>query len=280
MEAFRKTVHDWILHTDPGPEFRSALRQRLQKRFGADGSYGVFVRSDTNVEDEPGFSGAGLNLTVPNVVGFDNIVSAIQQVWASPFSARAFAWRRTAMAASVHVYPAILLLKSVNVEKSGVLVTKDIDSGNRDWLSVAVNEGVGGAVSGQAAESLRINRRTGEVRLMAEASAPFRQQLNPGGGMIKLRASGDDQILQPDEIRKLVAFADSLPHRFPPIVDAQGRPVPADVEFGFLEGKLWLFQIRPFLESASTRADAYLRSMDSARRTRADEVVLLDAVPK
>jgi phosphoenolpyruvate synthase/pyruvate phosphate dikinase len=38
-------------------------------------------------------------------------------------------------------------------EKSGVMVTADVDTGSRDWLSVAVNEGVGGAVDGQATES-------------------------------------------------------------------------------------------------------------------------------
>ena len=53
------------------------------------------MRSDTNVEDLAGFTGAGLNLTLPNVVGFDNLVRAISQVWASPFTARAFAWRQS-----------------------------------------------------------------------------------------------------------------------------------------------------------------------------------------
>ncbi len=37
-----------------------------------------------------------------------------------------------------------------------MLVTQDIDTGDRDVISVAVNEGLGGAVDGQAAESLRI----------------------------------------------------------------------------------------------------------------------------
>ena len=45
-----------------------------------------------------------------------------------------------------HVYPAVLLMLSVDADKSGVLVTQDIDTGSPQWLSVAVNEGVGGAV--------------------------------------------------------------------------------------------------------------------------------------
>ena len=48
----------------------------MAKEFGADFRGGVFIRSDTNVEDLPGFTGAGLNLTLFNIVGFDNVVKA------------------------------------------------------------------------------------------------------------------------------------------------------------------------------------------------------------
>ena len=36
-----------------------------------------------------GFTGAGLNLTLPNVVGYENLLAGIADVWASPFTARA-----------------------------------------------------------------------------------------------------------------------------------------------------------------------------------------------
>ena len=69
----------------------------MARAFGADFKGGVFVRSDTNVEDLPGFTGAGLNLTLPNLVGFDNLVKGITEVWASPYTARAWAWRQSHM---------------------------------------------------------------------------------------------------------------------------------------------------------------------------------------
>ena len=244
-EAFRRELEEWILDADPGESFRAGLRAAMQKTFGTQ-PYGVFVRSDTNVEDLPGFTGAGLNLTVANVVGLDNVMKAIARVWASPFSERAFAWRQSHMDHPEHVYPAILLLRSVPSEKSGVMVTQDIDSGDRNWLSVAVNEGVGGAVDGQAAESLRINKKTGETRMLAQATAPTRRVLNPRGGVTKIPVSGDSRVLKPHEIERLVKLARGLPQRFPAIRDAAGRPAPADIEFGFVGGKLRLFQIRPF----------------------------------
>ncbi|MEE8343126.1 MAG: PEP/pyruvate-binding domain-containing protein [Gammaproteobacteria bacterium] len=262
-EAFRKKLYDWILHADPGKAFRDRLRKEMTKTFGKDGSYGVFVRSDTNVEDLGGFTGAGLNLTVVNVVGFDNTVEAISRVWASPFMARSFAWRQALMSQPEHVYPAVLLLRSVPAEKSGVLVTQDIDTGNSGWLSVAVNEGVGGAVDGQAAESLRINTATGDVKLLAQATAPVRRRINPQGGIDKVPVSGSDHVLTKSDVKALIQLAKELPKRFPTIVDAKGNPAPADIEFGFLNGELKLFQIRPFLESQRATGGEYLKSLDS-----------------
>ncbi|MGI9303781.1 MAG: PEP/pyruvate-binding domain-containing protein [Gammaproteobacteria bacterium] len=261
-QAFRAQLQDTILQTNSGGEFRRKLRAAMEAVFGANGTYGVFVRSDTNVEDLPGFTGAGLNLTVPHVVGYEKLFEAISRVWASPFSERAFAWRQGQMDKPEHVYPAVLIMRSVPVEKSGVMVTRDIDSGDPDWISLAVNEGVGGAVDGQAAESLRVSITSGEMRVLASATAPLRRILKRKGGIARVPVSGEPAVLSKDEIARLIALARELPERFPPIVDAQGKPAPADIEFGFLEGKLKLFQIRPFLESADARGSDFLNSLD------------------
>jgi hypothetical protein len=217
---------------------------------------------------------------LPNVVGFDKVLEAIPQVWASPFTARAFAWRQSHMEHPEHVYPAVLLLKSVPNDKSGVMVTQDIDTGDRSILSVAVNEGVGGAVDGQSAESLRIDTRDGSVRVLAMATAPWRRNPAPSGGIVRLPASGSDTVLQPAEIQQLVVFARELPQHFPPITDDAGNPAPADIEFGFLDGKLHLFQIRPFLESRQARGSGYLSQMDQALQGNLDRIVVMHEVPK
>ncbi|TXS96241.1 phosphoenolpyruvate synthase [Parahaliea maris] len=277
-ERFRAELYDLVVTSEMSPAFRDMLRQAYTRAFGED-SPGVFVRSDTNVEDLPGFTGAGLNLTLPNVVGFDNLLRSIHRVWASPFSARAFAWRQAHMSQPEHVYTSILLLESVASDKSGVMVTQDIDSGRHDVISVAVNEGLGGAVDGQAAESLRVSLQTGAVKVLATATAPWRRVPDPRGGILQLPASGSDTVLQPHEIDTLVEFARVLPQRFPAITDEQGHPAPADVEFGFEGGELRLFQLRPFLESRQAQGIAYLQGME-ARLADIDAVtVALDEVP-
>jgi hypothetical protein len=179
-----------------------------------------------------------------------------------------------------HVYPAVLLLNSVPNDKSGVMVTQDIDTGARNIISVAVNEGVGGAVDGQAAESLRINLDDGSVLLLATATAPWRRKPTLKGGVDKLPASGTDQVLKPDEIKQLIVFAKELPSRSPEIVDDQGNPAPADVEYGFLNGKLMLFQLRPFLESRKARGSTYLSDMDEALASNRGKSVSMQEIPQ
>jgi len=262
-EALRAEIYDTILRTDPGPQFRDRLRAAMAKEFGAGFQGGVFVRSDTNVEDLPGFTGAGLNLTLPNVVGFEAVMKALASVWASPYTPRAWAWRQAHMRGPEHVYPAVLLMQTVPAEKSGVMITQDVDTGDRGVLSLAVNEGVGGAVEGQAAESLRVRTSDARVRLMAVATAPTRMVPQASGGVALLPATGAETLLQAAEIRALIDFAAQIPKQFPQL-DANGGLAAADVEFAFVGGKLWLLQIRPFNESRQARGSQYLAGMDRA----------------
>jgi hypothetical protein len=279
IRQFLQYMREWILNADPGEDFRSRLRDAMVETFGPDGTYGVFVRSDTNVEDLSGFTGAGLNLTVPNVVGFDNVLEAIRRVWASPFTERAYRWRQAYMETPEHLYASVLLLKSVPAEKSGVMVTVDVDSGQAGWLTVAVNEGVGGAVSGQTAEELRIDTNTGRVRLMGHATEPYKRVILKEGGMAKIPASGSEAVLNERDIKILMDFAASVSDRFPILKDAEGNPVPADIEFGFYNDELVLFQIRPFLESSRARQNLYLNRLDQSLQDKYMTVVDLDEIP-
>jgi phosphoenolpyruvate synthase/pyruvate phosphate dikinase len=279
VTAFVTRLRAWIEHADPGPAFRDQLARSLRERFGADGSYGVFVRSDTNVEDLPGFTGAGLNLTVSNVVGVQKVLEAIRRVWASPFTERAYGWRQAHMEQPEYVFPAVVVQQSFPSEKSGVMVSTDVTAGEPGWITVAVNEGVSGAVDGQAAESLRVSMQTGETRLLAQATAPQRNVLAPRGGIAQEPASGTDEVLKPAEIAQLVALARELPKRVATLRGEGGATYPADVEFAFRDGRLTLLQIRPFVESRAAQRNGYLLSLDAGARERASLLVALDVPP-
>lgn len=272
-------IRSWILQTDPGDLFKKDLEATLKKTLGPDGSYGVFVRSDTNVEDLPGFTGAGLNLTVPHVVGFKNILEAVKLVWASPFTERSFGWRHAFLENPEHVYTSVLLLKTVPVEKSGVLITKNMETEEANWLTIAVNEGIGGAVSGQTAEELRINMDTAQVILLSQATEPKKRVVLETGGIDKTEASGKNKILTSTEIQLLINFARQLPDRFPILRDDQGKIVAADVEFGFLNNRLVLFQIRPLIDDFKSQNDQYLNSMDEKLKIKEKRMVNLKRIP-
>lgn len=277
--AFLARLRSWIGSTELDPEFLRSLRQALETQFGAQGSFGVFVRSDTNVEDLPGFTGAGLNLTVPHVVGFTAIVQAIRDVWASPFTERAFGWRQALMDQPEHVYAAVLLHQTVPAQLSGVMITADLETGDPAFVTVAVNEGVGGGVEGQAAESLRIALDNGAVELLASATESRRRVVQAGGGTVLEPASGAERLLTPKLIDQLLEVARQLPSKYPQLVDAQGRRAPADVEFAIADGKLYLNQIRPFLQSDRARRNAFLLELDRELSTHADRQVDLRAAP-
>jgi hypothetical protein len=278
VARFLTRLRAWIAGVDPGEEFLAQLRRHLS-RFGPDGSFGVFVRSDTNVEDLPGFTGAGLNLTVANVVGYDNIVRAIHEVWASPFTERAYGWRQSHMETPEFVFPAVVIQRSFPSEKSGVMVTADVDTGRMDRLSIAVNEGVGGAVEGQATESLLVDA-DGGVRFQAQATAPQKAVLSRTGGIDHAPASGSDEVLKEPEIAQLVQLSVEVPMRFETLRTETGQPVPADIEFAFREGRLTLLQIRPFVESKSAQRNSYLQQLDAAFAQRGSTAVDLRGIPE
>lgn len=226
------------------PEFEKELIGKLRETFGADRSYGAFVRSDTNAEDLPEFSGAGLNRTVVNVVGEREVLAALREVWASPFAERAYQWRARALENTGDVYPSVVILKTVPVDKSGVIATMDLEAGDTSAITVNVSEGIAAVVDGGVAESLLL-RADGSVRLLQQARNPYRKVVRPEGGLANVPASGSDTVLQPDEIFQLRRMIADVERQYPPELGPDGNKLPWDIEFGFEKGALRLFQIRP-----------------------------------
>lgn len=270
LEAVRKAVSELMLK----PELAASLKTLLGETFGQNDSYGLFVRSDTNAEDLPAFTGAGLNLTIPNVVGLDNQLAAVVKVWASVYTQRAMAWRTRILSNPEAIFASVLLMKSVPSEKSGVLVTTDLLSG-REGLTVSVAWGVGGAVDGESAAS-SVLRPDGSHVLLAEAKAPYRRMLAAEGGVVWQPAPAGP-LLDQAEMQALRTLANEVMDRYPPAFDNAGKALPWDIEFAFADGKLWLLQIRPLVQRGSVEADAvvnrYIPVKAEANQVSLDHVV-------
>lgn len=255
------------------PEARKTLIRTMAAEFGDQPGYGLFIRSDTNVEDLPGFSGAGLSETIANVVGTDAQLAGIAQVWASVLSQRSVAWRANLMKNPERIYASVLLMQSVPADKSGVLVTTDLVSYGKG-LTVSAAWGVGGAVAGEVAETLVLLPGGGQ-RLIHEAKAPFRRALSVQGG-IDWRPAADGAVLTADEKRQLRELAVEVTRKYKPVFGPDEKAMPWDIEFGFVDGKLALFQIRPLVERGYVRAARVVRLFSGPLVSGSDDVVQLD----
>jgi hypothetical protein len=231
---------------------------------GALGTVPVFLRSDTNMEDLADFTGAGLNKTVFNVVAEEAILKGIREVWASPYTERSYRWRQRYLLNPENVFPSILIIPSVDVDYSGVMITKGVTSGDPDDITVAFSRGAGGAVDGQSAESYLL-RKDGRFILQAPARERLYRQLPDTGGSRMLTATFDRPVLSPENLVDLYVLGQEVERVMP---SASGMPNdgPYDVELGFQDDKIWLFQIRPFVENTRAQASEYLQTISPAKR--------------
>ncbi|MDX1741770.1 MAG: PEP/pyruvate-binding domain-containing protein, partial [Rhodothermales bacterium] len=262
LANLRSAIEAMPLHAD----FVAEVRARFSAIFGAPvGSAAVFVRSDTNMEDLKDFTGAGLNLTVPNVVSETDLLRAVRRVWASPYRERGYRWRQKYLLNPEDVYPSLLILRSVNVDRSGVMITTGISSGNRSHATIAFNRGVGGAVDGQAAESYLLTD-AGPV-LESPAREPRYTVLPSSGGVERRITSFNRRILSEDDLNALASLAQEIRQKLPgtPGIETQG---PFDVELGFIGDEMRLFQTRPFVENRAAASTLYLSAMDTRTTSR------------
>ncbi len=280
LEVIRYSIEQSPL----SPELRAAIKDGLDKNGllrgpGNNDTTGCFVRSDTNVEDLDSFNGAGLNLTIFNMGSLDDIYSGLREVWASPFELRSFSWRQTLIDQPLWVLPSVVILQSVPSDKSGVLVTCDIENGDRTKMVIATSEGVGGAVDGTSAETLRWS--PAKVDVLTLYKSAWKNALLPNGGSRVVPSSGKDEVLSPKEVEEIVAAGKAIDQKLEPARDSQGRPRPWDIEFGFSQGKLWLFQSRPFIGNESVKNVPALAVLDGGAVTAsAKDRLSLSDVPR
>ncbi|MBW1686651.1 MAG: hypothetical protein JRS35_16495 [Deltaproteobacteria bacterium] len=252
LDVMRHSIQSAPLAPELKGSIRTALEQQdlLQAGTGK-ATRGLFVRSDTNVEDLDEFNGAGLNLTLFNLGSLDEVFDGIKQVWASPFTYRSFSWRQTLIDEPLWVLPSVVILESVPSEKSGVLVTADVHTGDESRMLVATSEGVGGAVDGTPAETLLWS--PDGVELLTMFKSPWRRLLKADGGSELVASTRSEYVLTDEELDELIRTAKVIRDRLEPSRDSSGRARSWDIEYGFSDGKLWLFQTRPFIGNEQLR---------------------------
>jgi hypothetical protein len=256
LSLLREAIKKITLST----EFVQKLERSFTEAFGKPiGEVPVFLRSDTNMEDLKDFTGAGLNLTVFNVVHKEAILQGIKDVWASPYTERSFRWRQRYLLNPENVFPSILIIPSVDVDFSGVLITRGVTTSDPRDITVAFSRGAGGAVEGQVAESYLLDHQ-GKNHLLAPAREPQYRRLPAMGGTSTHFATFDKRILSDQNLFNLRTMAQLIKKQMPQYLQT-GPDDPLDVELGFQDNKIWLFQIRPFVENKNALNLTYLEKI-------------------
>ncbi|WP_159020942.1 PEP/pyruvate-binding domain-containing protein [Algibacter sp. L3A6] len=256
LEILRAAIKIMPLKTDFTDDISKSFQSILGKPIG---SVPVFLRSDTNMEDLKDFTGAGLNLTIFNAVEKEKILQGIKDVWASPYVERSFKWRQKYLLNPENVFPSILVIPSVDVDYSGVLITKGISSGNEDDLTIAFSRGAGGAVDGQSAETHNIGV-DGKAQLLSPAREALYNTLPITGGTGKEVATFEKPILNAQNILEISELSKTIRKTLAKKTKSDYKGT-YDVELGFKDNKLWLFQIRPFVENKKALGSDYLKSI-------------------
>ncbi|WP_299671078.1 PEP/pyruvate-binding domain-containing protein [uncultured Polaribacter sp.] len=253
-----KELHAAMLNINLDRSFTEDLKSSFKSVFGDRiGNVPVFLRSDTNMEDLKEFTGAGLNLTLFNILKEEKIIQGIKQVWASAYTERSFKWRQKYLLNPENVYPSILIIPSVDVDYSGVMITKGINQGSENDLTVAFSRGAGGAVDGQSAETRLITSETSYLLSPARQADYIR--LPASGSTKKYYTTFNNPILNEGNINEIRELATEIRNKIgsKSLEDQHAH----DVEFGFKDNKLWLFQIRPFVENKQAKSSDYLNSI-------------------
>ncbi|RQP25043.1 PEP/pyruvate-binding domain-containing protein [Piscinibacter terrae] len=205
---------------------------------------GVFVRSSSNSEDLPNWSGAGLFSTVPNVTRDADLIKAVQTVWASVFNFEAFEARRHAGIADEQVFMGVFVQRAIDSATSGVMITRDpFDITHRNAVYVSAKRGIGiKVVEGRRiAEQSMFDARSGAVRRLSRSAEDSALQLDANGGVVETAIGAGQDVLSDTAVRSLAKVGQQLKAIF--------RGVEQDIEWAIdKQGRIVVLQSRPYIE--------------------------------
>lgn len=243
-EACLDAIRYHIGHVPVDPSFAASLEQRVSEVFG---SARVRIRSSTNTEDLPNFSGAGLYRSVGAYAsGQDAAASRIRKVWASVWSWRAFEERSFWNIDHFEVRMGCAVNQAfVDEEANGVLVTQNIADPTVAGMYVNVQLGevsVTNPVSGALPEIFSIVPAPAGVQVARQRYSSL---------------SPDVPILSQSEIVTLFLAANDVRQHFAPLYGVDPSTLALELEFKLTspDRALVIKQARPYTP-LTTAADS------------------------
>ena len=221
-------------------EVATAIRQAYAAL--GEGAPAVSVRSSATAEDLPERSFAGQQETYLNVRGEAEVLAAVKRCWASPWTARAIAYRLRMGIDQQTIAMGVVVQKMVPSDIAGVLFTVNPTTGERDELVVNASFGLGEAVvSGQVTpDSYRLDK----------SSLALKEAVLGSKALMVVPAAGQGTTTRavPEDRQRQQALSASLLRQLGELaiqVEKLFGGVPQDIEWAVAEGRCWLLQARP-----------------------------------
>ena len=275
LVACGREIRDWIVGTALPDELEQAIRDAYQKlcrdALGDESGHGgpaidsrnqgrsqkpmdiaVAVRSSATAEDLPDASFAGQQETFLNVVGIDDVLLKVKEVFASLYNDRAIAYRvhHGFKHEDVFLSAGVQLMVRSDVGAAGVLFTLDTESGFRDVVFVTGSYGLGemvvqGAVNPDEFYVFKPTLRDGKP-------AVLRRSLGAKQLRMVYSDAPDERVRTEDtpaELRNRFCISDAdvedLARQSLIIEQHYGRPMDIEWAKDGHSGKLYIVQARP-----------------------------------
>ncbi len=208
----------------------------------------VFIRSSSNAEDLPNFSGAGLYSTAANVRTGPAFIEGVKKVWASLWKMEAFDARVRNYVSQEDVYMSALVQVGVDMQKGGVLITKDpfAITAEEEAIYMSVVCGHNSNVVNNKGIPEQILYRPGPDLISVKSLSDQVNSLRfaAGGDLRQTNdkcAGPNGRVMTDEDVRRVSKAAIA-------IRDAFGDAT-QDIEWGIMNGRLYIFQARPYLDS-------------------------------
>ncbi len=240
LAKLAETIRTRLLEA-PVPTYIKKAITKAYRTLG-DGEYApVAVRSSATAEDLPYASFAGQQDTYLNIIGVDELITAVRRCWASLWTDRAISYRASNGIDQRRVRLAVAIQRMVDATVAGILFTANPLTGKRHQTVIDASPGLGEAVVSGAvnpdhfvintATGKIIERRIGDKRVVIQAMA--------GGGTqhIEQITQFNEACLTDEQIRALAELGAKVEAHY-------GSS--QDIEWAIdASGYLWLTQTRP-----------------------------------
>ena len=236
LAQLRDEIVQWPVDAATAASWRAAWQSQL-------GGGGVFVRSSSNSEDLPGFSGAGLYTTVPNVKTGDALETAVKKVWASVFNPEAWEARGAAGFGAESVLMGVFVQTAIDSTNAGVMITRDpFDAGHAHVTYISAKRGIGiRVVEGRrVAEQVMYSSWSKAIQVLSRSAEDTALQLDKDGGVKEVPVEAGRNVLTDELVVRLANVGAAVKRTF--------NAVDQDIEWATVGDKIVLLQARPYVE--------------------------------